>query len=102
MNPDTAPGTVTPTTRQGTPTKVREKKPETFCLFCGMPISREELGITVQDERASEWNTKGFVNVTIHGCDACWAERKAWLEAGIRGADERKETRIAALGNKFC
>jgi len=78
--------------------KKKEKKPETFCLFCGMPMAREEMGVTISDPRAAEWDEKTFANVVVHGCSSCWKERKQWLEQGIRGADERKK----AAGIENC
>lgn len=43
------------------------------------------------DQRAPEWQECTFANVTIHVCTQCWLERKEWLKAGIRGADEREK-----------
>ena len=99
---NTAPGSgATPTSPQGTRTHDpfdtrNEKKPETFCLFCGMPMTRDEMGITARDIRAADWSEHDFVEVTIHGCKPCLRVRKQWLKEGIRGADERRKQDIAA------
>lgn len=72
--------------------KVAERvKRETFCIACGMPISRAEMGLTAADTKAAEWQDCLFANVTLHFCTLCWNERKQWLTEGIRGAVEREE-----------
>jgi len=70
--------------------KRREKKPDTFCIFCGMPITKEEVGMTVTDSRAADWDAHEFVQVVLHACVPCKKERLQWLKDGLRGADERK------------
>jgi len=68
----------------------REKK-ETFCIACGFPKSRKEMGLTASDPRAAEWQRIAFCKVDLHFCNDCWEERKLWLTDGIRGAAEREE-----------
>jgi hypothetical protein len=66
------------------------KKPDTFCIFCGLPLTRQEVGLTVSDQRAADWDAHEFVQVSFHACVPCKKERLQWLADGLRGADERK------------
>ena len=74
-----------------------EEKLETFCICCGDPIPRKEMGLTVTDDRAPQWEDKTPLKITLHFCASCWETRKLWLTQGIRGAVERKNARLKNL-----
>lgn len=72
-----------------------KEKLETFCMCCGDPLARKDLGATMQDPRVPEWQEGTFMQITaFHICKKCWLERKQWLAAGIRGAVTRQEERL--------
>ena len=70
------------------------EKKETFCICCGLPKARREMGLTAVDQRAPIWQMCTFANVTLHFCSKCWTEREGWLKDGIRGASEREEAQL--------
>jgi hypothetical protein len=72
------------------------EKRETWCMGCGDPITRSDMGLTAIDERAAEWGETDFCKVKLHFCRSCWNERKEWLKEGIRGAVERQEAKVRA------
>lgn len=71
--------------------KMKKYRFETICSDCGMPITKDQLGLAIPETLLADYDERQDAIISINFCVDCWKRIKTHNKGGMEKAIRRFE-----------